>query len=558
MAVLDLAGGLPRSVIDRLRPLLIGNQRVTLIAGAALAAAAVITAVLWHSGASYSVLFAGLSGEEGGRAIGELQKLNIPYQIADGGRVILVPQPDVGFARLQLAARGVPKQDGDQWSLLDNEALGVSPFVEQVHYARAVETALARTVRDIDGVVSATVKLALPKETDFLADAPKPSAAVMVRLRPGIQLTNAQIDGLVGLVAAGVPGLSRENVTLVDQSGRVLSSDSKDGLQQVPAQLEIAHEVARRYEAAVNDLLVPVLGRGNFRVSADADIDYSHTQETSVKYGESHILSQDEAIHSHPATGELAIGIPGALSNRPPETPTVAANPPPAQAAVTAPPPLPPAAATEPEKPGSPPPPPDTHRTTNFDIDRTVQALEHPTWRLRVINIDVLINNPSRNPIPAARIQSINKLVSSAIGSGDNRHVTVVDLPFADDGGSAGEPNPPWWRQQWLVTVAQNATLGLAGLLVLAGGVLPLLRWSRANLAQMPPQRAGAVDSGAAANNNAEGRAEPSMRSVASARDAAVIDADAVRVMAANDPARTAQVIKEWIASDRSNLRRTG
>jgi flagellar biosynthesis/type III secretory pathway M-ring protein FliF/YscJ len=94
------------------------------------------------------------------------------------------------------------------------------------------------------------------------------------------------------------------------------------------------------------------------------------------------------------------------LSNRPPETPTVAANPPPAQAAAAAAPtPLPPAAATEPEKPGSPPPAPDTHRTTNFDIDRTVQALEHPTWRLRAINIDVLINNPSRNPIPAARIQ---------------------------------------------------------------------------------------------------------------------------------------------------------
>lgn len=559
MAVLDLAGGLPRSVVDRLRPLLNGNQRVTLIAGVALAAAALVTAVLWHSGTSYSVLFAGLSGEEGGRAIGELQKLNIPYEITDGGRVILVPEADVGFARLQLAARGVPKQDGDQWSLLDNEALGVSPFVEQVHYSRAVETALARTVRDIDGVVSATVKLALPKETDFLADAPKTSAAVMVRLRPGTQLTTAQIDGLVGLVAAGVPGLSRENVTLVDQSGRVLSSDNKDGLQQVPVQLEIAREVARRYEATVNDLLVPVLGRGNFRVSADADIDYSHTQETSVKYGESHILSQDEAVHTHPAGGELGIGIPGALSNRPPETPTVAANSPPAQGtAAAAPPQIPPAAATDPEKPGSPPPSPDTHRTTNFDIDRTVQALEHPAWRLRAVNIDVLINNPSRNPIPAARIQSINKLVSSAIGSGDNRHVTVVDLPFADDGGSGGEPNPPWWRQEWLTTVAQNATLGLAGLLVLAGGVLPLLRWSRANLAQAPRQRAAGDGPGAAVNSNAEGRAEPSMRAIASTRHATVIDADAVRAMAANDPARTAQVIKEWIARDRSNVRRAG
>jgi flagellar M-ring protein FliF len=553
VAVLDLAGGLPRSVVDRLRPLLNDRRRSTLIAGAVLATAALVAVGLWSSEASYSVLFAGLSGEEGGRAIGELQKLNIPYRISDGGRVILVPQPDVGFARLQLAARGVPKQDGDQWSLLDNESLGVSPFVEQVHYARAVETALARTVREIDGVVSASVKLALPKDTDFLGDAPKPSAAVMVRLRAGVQLTTAQIDGLVGLVAAGVPGLARENVTLVDQSGRVLSSDTKDGLQQVPAQLDIAREVGRRYEAAVTDLLVPVLGRGNFRVSADADIDFSHTQESSVKYGESHILSQDEQIHSHAANSELPIGIPGALSNRPPETPTLAAPPPPAQAAAAA----PPSPVPEPAKTASPPPP-DTHRTTNFDIDRTVQALEHPGWRLRAVNIDVLINNPSRNPIPAARIQSINRLVSSAIGSGDNRHVTVVDLPFADDGGSAGEPNPPWWRQQWVVSAAQNATLGFAGLLVLMGGVLPLLRRSRANLAQLPRRATTADAAEAAGNGNSEGRAEPSMRSITGARRAAVIDADAIRAMAANDPARTAQIIKEWIQRDRSSVRRTG
>ena len=192
MAFLDLAGGLPRSILDRLRPLLNGRERVALIAAIAVLATVVIVAILWSSGTRYSVLFAGLSGEEGGRTVSELQKLNIPYQITDGGRVILVAAADVGFARLQLAARGIPKQDGDQWALLDNESLGVSPFVEQVHYARAIETALAHTVREIDGVISATVKLALPKETDFLADSPKPSAAVMVRLRPGVQLTTAQ------------------------------------------------------------------------------------------------------------------------------------------------------------------------------------------------------------------------------------------------------------------------------------------------------------------------------------------------------------------------------
>jgi flagellar M-ring protein FliF len=553
VAFLDLAGGLPRTAFDRLRPLLSGNRRSALITGTALCAAMIITLALWLSQPDYSTLFAGLSGEEGGRAIAELQKLNIPYNIADGGRVILVPRADVGFARLQLAARGIPKQDGDQWALLDNESLGVSPFVEQVHYTRAVETALARTIRDIDGVVSATVKLALPKESDFLSETPKPSAAVMVRLRSGVQLTTAQVDGLVGLVAAGAPGLTRDNVTLVDQTGRVLNANNKDGLQQIPEQLDIARQVAGQYEAAVTDLLAPVLGRGNFRVMADADIDFAHWQEASIKYGDSHVLSQEEAIHSHAANAELPIGIPGALSNRPPQTPTVSANPPAAQAPPG--PPAPAATATNaPEKPEASAPPPDTHRTTNYDIDRTVQSLEHPSWRLRAINIDVLINNPSRNPIPGQRLQSIDKLVSSAIGAGEKHHVTVVDLPFADQETGVGEVNPPWWRQSWMGNVSQNAMLVIAGLLVLIGGVLPLLRLTRINLAATA--RSSSPRPRHRGNTESDGKMEPAMSSPGGTGHALSVDIDTVRALAANDPGRSARVIKEWIGRDRSGVKR--
>jgi flagellar M-ring protein FliF len=558
VAFLDLAGGLPRSAVDRLRQLLNGGSRSLLLIGGAAAATLVVGGVLWFSGPAYSVLFAGLSGEEGGRAIAALQKLNIAYRITDGGRVILVPQSDVGFARLELATQGIPKQDGDQWALLDNESLGVSPFVEQVHYTRAVEAALARTIREIDGVVSATVKLALPKESDFLADTPKPSAAVMVRLLPGVELTRAQIDGLVGLVAAGVPGLTRDHVALVDQTGRVLNSDGKDALRQVPQQLAIAREVGRQFEATVTGLLLPVLGQGNFRVSADADIDFSQSQESSVKYGSGHVLSQDETIRPQGSDVGPAIGIPGALSNRPPNTPIVSASPP-GQTAAAPPPavaPLP-AAAGEPEQPASPPPP-DTHRTTRYDIDRTVEALARPAWRLRAISIDVLVNDPSRSPLPPERIRAIDKLVRSAVGAGENRQVTVVGLPFAADEGdaTAGEINPPWWRQRWMTGIEENALLIVAGLLLLTGGALPLLRQTRANLAANGWRTASS--DGEMANNETGGKTEPAISPLVGTRNALVVDPETVRVLAANDPERTAQVIKEWIARDRNSLRRAG
>src|SRR5262249_32567080 len=148
-----------------------------------------------------------------------------------------------------------------------------------------------------------------------------------------------------------------------------------------------------------------------------------------------HVLSQDETIHPRPPDAEQAIGIPGALSNRRPETPTSpTSTPKPAAAAGTQ------AGTTSENSPSEPrpPTPPDTHRTTNFDLDKSVQFLEPPPWSLRALNIAVLVNNPSGSPIPAERIRAIDTLVGSAIGVGSNRHVSVIDLPFAQDGAAAG------------------------------------------------------------------------------------------------------------------------
>jgi flagellar M-ring protein FliF len=547
----------PQSILERVRPVLGGQSRVAIITGGAAALALVAVATLWLTKSNYAVLYAGLSGEEGGRALIELSKLNIPYRITEGGRVIEVPAADVGRARLQLAARGVAKRDGDEWAILDNQSLGVSPFVEQVHYVRGVEAALSRTVGEVDGVVSAKVALALPKQTDFLGDSPTPSASVLVRLRPGTVLTGAQVNGIVGLVAASVPGLARDHVTIVDQSGAVLNADGKGLAQQAPQQLDLTREINRRYQALVTDLLAPVLGRGNFRVTSDADVDFSQSKESLIKYGDKHVLSEDETTHVHGAEGDVPIGIPGALSNTKPPTPstnaTPAPPPPPLHAATKgAPPPAtPPAAIPE----AKPPPPTDTHKTTNYDIDKTVQFLEHPPWTLRGINIAVLVNNPTDSPIPAERLQAINKLVSSAIGVAQSPHVTVVDLPFETSDSTAGEVAPVWWKQPWMAAVGQNALLVVAGLFALFGGAFPLLRRlasAQAALAVVDaPANQNVAPRVAAPNRGPQG----GPRAVREQQDVFSIEAETVQTLVTHDPARTAQVIRGWIAGDRSSLK---
>jgi flagellar M-ring protein FliF len=554
-------------MMERVGPALSGKGWFSLAAGAAVAASVLAIAYLWSGNSSNAVLYAGLSGEEGGHVINELQKLNIPYRITEGGRVILVPATDVGRARLQLAAHGVPKQDNDEWALLDNEALGVSPFVEQVHYVRGIEAALSRTVGEVEGVSSAKVTVALPKQTGFLADQPKPSASVMVRLRPGVQLTGAQVRGIVGLVASSVPGLVQENVTVVDQTGRVLSASGRDGLQQVPEQLEIARQIGARYEALITDLLAPVFGRGNFRISVDADIDFAQSKQSSVKYGQSHVLSQDETLHVHPSDGggDQPVGIPGALSNRAPAAPTVTANKPPAaeQAANGG---KPAANAAAPTVPA------DSHTTTNYDIDRTDAFLQDPSWKLRAINVAVLVNNPTGKPIPPERIKSAKTLVTSAIGVGQNRDVTVVDLPFEQEGpiaptttgngATASELPVPWWKEAWLRAVEQNAILAVAGLLALFGGLFPMLRriggGSRAQAGAAAaqnvatPQRAAEVGALLRAAAPAErGKPPDAAAPAAISQDVFRIDTETIRALAANDPARTALVIREWLSRDR-------
>ncbi|HTW53843.1 MAG TPA: flagellar basal-body MS-ring/collar protein FliF [Stellaceae bacterium] len=561
MAFLDAIN--PQVILQRVRPALGGRTRTAIIVGGAAGAALLVLATLWFWGSNYAVLYAGLSGEEGGRAIAELQKLNIPYRIAEGGRVIEVPATEVGRARLQIAASGVVKHDGDEWAILDNESLGVSPFVEQVHYVRGIEAALSRTVGEVDGVVSAKVTLALPKQTDFLSDSPKPSASVLVRLRPGVTLTGAQVAGIVGLVASSVPGLSRDHVTIVDQSGTVLNPNGDGIAMQAPQQLDLTHEVNHRYETLITDLLVPILGRGNFRVSSDADIDFSQSKESLVKYGESHVLSQDETIRIKGA-GDQPIGIPGALSNERPETPTTA-NPqqnqqqnqpqpnPPGQATQT-----PPA-----KEAAAPPPPSDTHKTTNYDIDKTVQFLEHPSWKLRGISIAVLVNNPSGNPLPAERLQSVNKLVTSAIGAGQNAHVTVVDVPFESPNAPSISLNGPWWRSPWAGAVGQNALLAMAGILALFGGLFPMTRRLmnvRAAVAATVAAKAAAIRAGVSVEVADSDSVSPTMRPLPRARsepqDVLSIEAETVQTLVAGDPARTAQVIRGWIAGDRGALRR--
>ena len=261
------------------------SQRQKLAGAGALAfAIALLVGVwLWSSKPDYQVLFSNLEERDGGAIVTALQQQNVPYTFSEGGGAILVPGNMVHEVRLRLAAEGLPRGGLVGFELMENQKLGLSQFNEQVNFQRALEGELSRTVQAIATVSSARVHLAIPKQTAFLRDEQKPTASVFVNLYPGRVLEPAQVAGVVHLVASSVPQLSPDLVSIVDQSGKLLTQKS-DPLRAAgldPTQLKYVDELEKSYSERINTILLPLVGEGNFRAQVTADVDFDQTEQTA-------------------------------------------------------------------------------------------------------------------------------------------------------------------------------------------------------------------------------------------------------------------------------------
>ncbi len=170
-----------------------------LILGSAvsLLSALIVSIFLWSNQPEYRVLFSNYSDRDGGSIIAALQQLNIPYQFSEAGNAIMVPAERVHDARLKLATQGLPKGGNNGFELMENQKLGASQFLEQVNFQRALEGELARSIDSIDAVLASRIHLAIPKPTVFVRDKQKPTASVLLNLRPGRVLDRQQISGII-------------------------------------------------------------------------------------------------------------------------------------------------------------------------------------------------------------------------------------------------------------------------------------------------------------------------------------------------------------------------
>ena len=304
--------------LNRLR----ANPKIPLMVAAAAAVAIVVAMVLWAKSPDYRTLYSNLSDQDGGAIVTQLTQMNIPYRFSENGGALEVPADKVHELRLRLAQQGLPKGGAVGFELLDQEKFGISQFSEQVNYQRALEGELARTIETLGPVKTARVHLAMPKPSLFVREQKSPSASITVNLAPGRAMDDGQITAIVHLVSSAVAGLPPGNVTVVDQSGRLLTQSNTAGRDLNDAQLKYASDVESRVQRRIESILAPIVGNGNVHAQVTAQIDFANKEQTEEQYqpngdASQAVLRSRQTNESEQVGGSYPGGVPGALSNQP-------------------------------------------------------------------------------------------------------------------------------------------------------------------------------------------------------------------------------------------------
>lgn len=456
------------NTVPGLLPQQIGSK-LFLLAGMAAVVAVMVVFWLWSQQPDYRVLYSNFADKDGGAIVAALDKMNVPYKLSETGTAILVPAADVHQARLKLASEGLPKGGNVGFELLEKQKFGVSQFVEQVNFQRGLEGELERSIQAIGSVESAIIHLAIPKQSVFARDQQKPTASVLLNVLPGRNLDPNQVSAIVHLVASSVPNLPAKNVTVVDQNGELLSDTGKKaGTKSLdPSQLKYIDELQQNIARRVESIIAPIVGPHNVRAEASVEVDFTSTEQAAEIYKPNQNTSEVavRSMQSNEATSvnnNAATGVPGALSNQPPEDATAPIVAEEGEGATQT------TAATTPLNTQK-------NTTTNFEVDKTVRYVQQPMGGIKRINVAVVVNNmpvvdaegkTTYRALTDAEKQQINDLAKQAMGFNETRGdaLAVVNSVFAQE---AVEPLPEvaMWQQPAFIEYVKDILRFIAGIL---------------------------------------------------------------------------------------------
>ncbi|MCL5501379.1 flagellar M-ring protein FliF [Escherichia coli] len=544
--------------LNRLR----ANPRIPLMVAAAAAVAIVVAMVLWAKSPDYRTLYSNLSDQDGGAIVTQLTQMNIPYRFSENGGAIEVPADKVHELRLRLAQQSLPKGGAVGFELLDQEKFGISQFSEQVNYQRALEGELARTIETLGPVKTARVHLAMPKPSLFVREQKSPSASITVNLAPGRAMDDGQITAIVHLVSSAVAGLPPGNVTVVDQSGRLLTQSNTAGRDLNDAQLKYAADVEGRVQRRIESILAPIVGNGNVHAQVTAQIDFANKEQTEEQYqpngdASQAVLRSRQTNESEQIGGSYPGGVPGALSNQPAPANAAPITTPQANqqngqqnqnGQQTA------SSTTNNTVPRNT----TRNETANYEVDRTIRHTKMNVGDIERLSVAVVVNyrtlaDGKTEALTADQLKQIEDLTREAMGYTEKRGDTlnVVNSPFnaTDDVGG----QLPFWQQQSFID--QMLTAG-RWLLVL---IVAWLLWRKAVRPQLVrrQEEAKAIQEAQRARAEIEesvevrlSKDEQLQQRRNNQRLSAEVMSQRIREMSDNDPRVVALVIRQWMSTE--------
>ncbi|MCW8164590.1 flagellar basal body M-ring protein FliF [Verminephrobacter aporrectodeae subsp. tuberculatae] len=519
-------------------------QRVRLGLGLVLLLAAAAALLLLGRQSEYRVLFANLSDKDGGAIVVQLTQMNVPYRYTQGGGAILVPADQVHDVRLRLATQGLPKGSVVGFELMESSKFGLTQFQERLNFQRGLEGELTRSIQSLSSVQSARVHLALPNQNGFFREQQKPSASVLVGLYPGRVLDRAQLAGIVHLVASSVPELAPSAVSVLDDTGKLLSQSPDTGAEANAQQLLYVQQIEQLYSRRILDILEPVVGQGNVRAQVTAQVDFTQTESTSEQFRpnqtpDSGAVRSQQQLESRGGPERMPSGIPGAVSNQPPAPSTAPIN----------------GANPAPDAGGQQGAQATSRResTTNYELDRSLQVTRGATGSVKRLSAAVVVNyqldeakGRSRALAPE-QIEQMTALVRESIGFNRERgdSVNLMHTPFLV---RATPPvDVPLWQRPEVIELAKTFAWPLGAVLFAA---LVLLGLVRPALKGAPPR---AVAGGQIDALEAEALERPALPTPSDAALPATpeqLRLEEARVLARENPVAVANILKTWLSGE--------
>ena len=506
-------------------------RQMGLMIGLAASIAVGVAAALWTHGPSYRLLYSNLTEQDAGAITASLESSGIKYKISDDSSTIMVDADQVHSARLKLASQGLPKGAGAGFELLEKDGgFGVSQFMENARYQQALEGELARTISSIQSVQSARVHLAIPKQTAFVRDRKKPTASVTINLLPGRSLEGDEVAAIAHMVAASIPNLEVDQVTIIDQRGRLLTSPgASNDMRLSSTQFEYRKRVEEHYMKRIEDILSPVVGMGGVKAQVSADIDFTVTEQTQESFNpDLPAIRSEQTVEEKSTNGQNAGGVPGSLSNQPPGT-AAAEN-------------------TNTEASGS-----STRRSTrNYELDKTISHVRVGGGDIKRLSVAVVVDDKqetdpdtgevTRTPLTEEELTRFTNLVKEAIGFNTQRgdSVNVINASFSIPPEPEPLPEPSMFDGLSLSNALYTImVIGLA-LVFLFGFVRPIMKELVVKGKAMPTRE---MLASMAQDQLSLSGGRPQASSYEN-------NLNTARTLVSQDPKRVAQVVNNWVAND--------